>query len=145
MPERPRIKFNFDMSDGLCFGCGQSNPIGLKLNFKKEGDIVRAEFTPTRVYQGWTGVLHGGITAAALDEAMGWATKLNGLNCVTARLRVSFKRPVAVGERLILTAIITKRTPKFVETEAKMTLPDGTLMAEGHGTHAIIRSKETEA
>lgn len=142
MAERPRIEFDFDMTEGFCFGCGQNNPIGLKLDFKKEDSIVRAEFTPARVYQGWKGVLHGGITAAVLDEAMGWATKLNGLNCVTARLRVSFKRPVAIGERLIITAAIVKQTDKYVETEAKMTLPDGTLMAQGSGTHAIIESKE---
>jgi len=145
MSERPRIKFNFDMTDGLCFGCGQNNPIGLKLNFKKEDAIVRAEFTPAKLYQGWTGVLHGGIIASALDEGMGWATKLAGLDCVTARLRVNFKRPVAVGERLIITATITKQSGKYVETEARMTLPDGTLMAEGFGTHAIIAPKEPES
>ena len=142
MTERPRIKFNFDMSDGYCFGCGQNNPIGLKLEFKKEDSIVRAKFTPGKVFQGWKGVLHGGIIASALDEGMGWATKLAGINCVTARLRVNFKRPVAIGEHLIITAQITKQSGGLVETEAKMTLLDGTLMAEGFGVHAIIDEPE---
>ena len=131
MAERPRIEFNFDMSGSDCFGCGQNNPFGLKLEFKKKDGIVRAEFTPGKAYQGWSGVLHGGIIASALDEGMGWATKLAGLNAVTARLKVNFKRPVAIGERLIIIARITRQSGRLVETEAKMTLPDGTPMAEG--------------
>ncbi|MFC1962064.1 PaaI family thioesterase, partial [Chloroflexota bacterium] len=66
----PRVSVNTDMSDGLCFGCGQNNPIGLKLKFKKDGDGVRTEFTPGESYQGWPGMVHGGIIGCLLDEAM---------------------------------------------------------------------------
>ena len=53
----------------MCFGCGQKNPIGLKLMFKLDGKMARAEFTPRDDFQGWPGVLHGGIIAMILDEA----------------------------------------------------------------------------
>lgn len=145
MADRPRIKFDFDLSDGRCFGCGENNAVGLKLKFQKEGNIVRAEFMPGDIYQGWLGILHGGIIASALDEGMGWATKFAGLNCVTAGLRVKFKRPIAIGERLLITALIALRRSRYVETEAKITLADGTLLAEGFGTHAIIEAAEKKS
>jgi len=145
MANRPRIKFSFDMSDGLCFGCGQNNPIGLKLSFKQEGGFVRADFTPAKYYQGWSGILHGGIITSLLDEGMGWAARSTGRHCVTARLEVNFKRPIPIGERLVITASVVKRNDKFVETQAQITLPDGTLMAEGSGTHAIIESGKKES
>jgi beta-phosphoglucomutase family hydrolase len=133
-----RIQFSFDLSDGLCFGCGQNNPSGLKLKFKKDGAWVRAEFTPAKEHQGWPGVLHGGVIATLLDEGMGWATRFAGLDCVTARLQVSFRRPIPIGERLLISGRVVKNNGKTVETEAKITLPDGTLMAEGAGVHAIL-------
>ena len=35
-----------------CFGCGRENPIGLKLNFCRNGDKMETEFTPTEFHQG---------------------------------------------------------------------------------------------
>ena len=55
----------------LCFGCGQNNPIGLKLKFKWDGKTAKAEFTPNKFHQGWSDIIHGGITTTILDEAMG--------------------------------------------------------------------------
>lgn len=48
-------------STNRCFGCGQENPIGLKLRFRREGDKVEAEFIPSDLYEGYLGYLHGGI------------------------------------------------------------------------------------
>ena len=55
-----------------CFACGMHNPIGLKLQFYQTApDEVTAEFIPPEEYQGYSGILHGGVTAAILDEAVG--------------------------------------------------------------------------
>src|SRR5579864_3726600 len=54
-----------------CFVCGQRNPFGLHLVFRVEGDSVVADFQPREEHQGFPGVIHGGIVAAVLDEALG--------------------------------------------------------------------------
>ncbi len=59
--------------DHGCFGCGRLNLHGLRLRFVQEGDGVRAPFTPRLVDEGYGGVVHGGIVATLLDEAMAWA------------------------------------------------------------------------
>ncbi|MDJ0924966.1 MAG: PaaI family thioesterase, partial [Acidimicrobiia bacterium] len=60
-----------------CFGCGQSNPIGLGLtDFHSSEGVVSARFTPRSDYHGFSDLLHGGIVATALDEIMAWSAIL---------------------------------------------------------------------
>lgn len=114
----------------LCFGCGENNPCGLKLKFKQDGKTARAEFTPTKLHQGWSGIIHGGVIATILDEAMGYAAFYEGIKCVTGSMQTKFKRPLLVDEPIIVTASVTRNARRYVETEAKVTLTNGTLVAE---------------
>ena len=70
--------------------------------FAKE--TAKTEFTPTKFYQGWPGILHGGIIATILDEAMSYAVRFSGWDFLTAKMQVEFKRPVLIDERLIITS-----------------------------------------
>ena len=127
----PRVSIDAYEDTNMCFGCGQNNPIGLKLNFSWDGKAARAEFTPSEFYQGWPGIVHGGIIATMLDEAMGQAILFSGLNCVTAQMQVNYKQPILTDDDLIITGSISKNNRRFVEAEAKISLPDSTVMAEG--------------
>ena len=53
-----------------CFVCGVRNDAGLKLQFRREDDLVVAEFLPQTQFQGFPGVVHGGILASLLDETL---------------------------------------------------------------------------
>jgi len=131
-------EISIDENYSMCFGCGQDNPIGLKLIFDWDGKTARAEFTPTKLYQGWPDIVHGGILMALLDEAMGNAVRFKGMTCVTAKIQARLKRPAAVGELLIVTAEVTGKNRRTVETKAEITLADGTLVAEGTATNFIV-------
>jgi len=133
-------KVSIDERYSLCFGCGQDNPIGLKLNFKWDGKIARAEFTPTELYQGWSGLVHGGIIICILDEAMTYAAKFEGMTCVTARIQAKLRHLALIGEPLIITSSVTKKTRKLVETKADISLTDGTPVAEGTATQFVINA-----
>ena len=78
-----------------CFGCGLDNPIGLHLDgFVAEGDELLATFNPRAAYQGFAGVLHGGILAALLDETLAWtAMMVEGQYVVTANLELKYRKP----------------------------------------------------
>ena len=121
----------------LCFGCGQNNPIGLKLNFKWDGKQVRAEFTPNKFHQGWSGIIHGGIITTVLDEAMGYVAYYEGIKCVTSSMQTRFKRPLSIDEPTIVTASLTKNARRYVETEAKIATRDGTTIAECTATQYV--------
>ncbi len=123
------------MRDGSgCFACGQENPIGLRLRFTEEGDTVRAEFTPGPQYQGYKGAVHGGIVAAALDDAMAQLFHMKGQVSLTARLEIRFRRETPIGQRLVVTAWLTGQRTNLFTAEASLSLPDGTRLADAKGT-----------
>jgi len=141
MANWPQIQIDTEKGYSLCFGCGKDNPIGLKLDFKWDGKTARAEFTPTKFHQGWSGIVHGGIIACLLDEAMSYASLFEGMNCVTASMQARLRRPALIGEPLIITASITENKRRLVETEASISLKDGTPVAEATSTQFVINSK----
>lgn len=140
----PQISIDTEKSLAMCFGCGPDNPIGLKLNFKWDNEIVRAEFTPEESHQGWYGIVHGGIISCLLDEAMGYATYFEDIVCLTAKMQIRIRRPALIGEPLIITSSITRRTKRLVETRAAIALKDGTPVAESTATMFVIHSKQED-
>ena len=147
----PKISVDTNREYSMCFGCGQNNPIGMKLNFQWDGKTARAEFTPTKFYQGWSGTVHGGIITCILDEAMGYAALFEGAHCITAKMEVRIKRPALIDEALIITSSTTKKTRRLVETKASVSTKNGTPIAESKATMFILNktsryivNKETE-
>jgi uncharacterized protein (TIGR00369 family) len=126
----PKVTLNADLNEGYCFGCGCNNPIGLKLQFVKEGDTVRAEYTPIKEFQGWPGLLHGGILACLLDEAMSHAAYTTGNTCLTASITIRQRQPIKVETPLVVTARVTSHGSRLIETEGRVCLKDGTVVAE---------------
>lgn len=127
---------------GWCFACGQANPIGLRLRFEDDGDGIRAQFTPGPQYQGYDGVLHGGIIAAALDDAMANLFHRRGRETVTARLEIRYRREAPIGRPLIVTARTTSERGRMFTAEATLALADGTRLAEARGT--MMRSPQPD-
>jgi len=137
----PRVSINTDLNEGLCFGCGHNNPIGLKLSFTKDGDTCRAEFTPGSSHQGWPGIVHGGILASLLDEAMSYAVFFEGFTCLTASMQIRLRQPVKVTEPLVITASVTANRKKLLETRAMVCLKDGTVVAESTSKQFVIEKE----
>lgn len=120
-----------------CFGCGDLNPRGLKLAFRLEDGAAVAEFDPDPHHRGYPGLMHGGLVATLLDEAMGWAAYGQGGWTMTARMQVRFRRPVPLTGRLRVAARVTKQRHRLVEARAELRDDAGTLLAEGEG--ALLR------
>ncbi len=138
----PQVSVNTEKEFDMCFVCGRKNPIGLKLNFTREGKEVKAEFTPGKLHQGWSGVVHGGIISSILDEAMSYAALFAGVNTITAKMQARFKRPVKTGEHLTITAHLTKKTRRLVEAKGELKLRDGTPLAESTATMFILGQRK---
>lgn len=118
-----------------CFVCGLENPHGLKLTFYQIGpEEVTAEYTVMHGYQGYPGVVHGGIVASMLDEIAGRA--LMGVDpdqsrfLFTARLNIQYRKPVPVGEPLRLVGRATRQKERSAAAHAAIYGPDGDLLAE---------------
>src|SRR5215212_7573101 len=79
-----------------CFACGSLNEHGLHLDLHVAGDLCWTELTIADRFQGWDGIAHGGIVSTILDEVMAWSLAATDNWGVTARMAVTFKRPVPV-------------------------------------------------
>ena len=141
MVEIPKVTLNADLDEGYCFGCGCNNPIGLKLQFSRDGDTVRTEFTPHRAHQGWPGLLHGGILGCLLDEAMSNAAYATGNTCLTASITIRLKRPVKVEVPLVITGQVTRRGKRLIETAGEIRLKDGTVIAESTAKQFVAENE----
>jgi acyl-coenzyme A thioesterase PaaI-like protein len=99
-------------SDHACFGCGDNNPIGLRLRFAYAGNGAE--------HQGFHEVVHGGIISTVLDEAMAWATAYAGVWAVTGEMRVTFRQPLRIDEPAIVTARVVATRGRLVTTAAEL-------------------------
>lgn len=110
-----------------CFVCGQDNPNGLKIPFARlENGDMAAEWTPGQTWEGFRGIVHGGVVSTVLDEAMSKAVAATGSEALTAELRIRFRLPVHSGATFVIRGRIVKRSKRLIETEATLTAPDGT-------------------
>lgn len=116
-----------------CFVCGRENPYGLKLEFYETatGEVI-VETTIPDQYQGYPGVVHGGIVAAMLDEVMG-RVHMGGdppRFMFTARLTVRYRKNVPVGKTLRIVGRAGKSREKSALASGEIFGPDGDLLAE---------------
>ena len=125
--------------DGTCFGCGERNPVGLKLAFREEGERSRAEFTSEQMHASWAGIFHGGLMVTALDEAIGWVMYYQGIGGMTAKMEVRFRQPVHIGQRLHITGEIVRRSRKLVNARATAQFDDGSIAAEMDATMFVVK------
>jgi uncharacterized protein (TIGR00369 family) len=123
-------------SSRTCFLCGRQNPIGLKVSWYNdlEAKQIRATVTVPEQFNGYPGVVHGGIVAALLDETSGRALLLDGDSdnlMVTLKLEVKYRRPTPTGQPLTVRGWVLQRTPSRARVAADLLLPDGQVCAEG--------------
>ncbi len=120
-----------------CFGCGQENPLGMKLRFTKEDDqTVSTHFTPPKDWTGWANLLHGGFHALLLDEAMAWAawTLADVTGFVTTKLEIRYLKPAYVEQTIIAYGSIVEDRGKEILVRGWLTDADGQTLTEGLAT-----------
>lgn len=123
-----------------CFGCGQTNPAGLKLEFTKisEGTVF-TDAVISNNYEGPPGYLHGGIIATILDEAMSKANRSRGVTAMTRQMQVDYLLPVPSGSPIRIEGEVTKTEGRKHWTEARVKNPEGITFARATGLFIAIQ------
>jgi uncharacterized protein (TIGR00369 family) len=126
-----------------CYVCGKDNPAGLQAAFEvdQHARTITGRFTPGTEHEGWQGIVHGGIVAALLDEAMVKLAAHLGIPAVSAELTVKFRAPAAPGEELIVTGKIVKEANRLIEAES-MASKGLVVVAEAKGK--LLKMQNTE-
>ncbi len=122
-----------------CFVCGKANPIGLKLDFSyDEAGAAYATLAVDQVFEGYPGVVHGGILSTLLDEVMAKAVIQSGKVAVTAKLSIGYRKALSSGQTVIIKGWITRAKTRTISTAASISDESG-VYAEAEAVFIVPR------
>ena len=129
-----------------CFGCGQANPAGLRLEFLLAEDSSVVSFpTVPDSSEGPPGFLHGGIIATLLDEAMSKAVRARGLTTMTRQMEIDYLRPVPSGTPIRIEGRVVRSEGRKHWTEARILNAKAVALATGKGLFVEVRANRMKA
>lgn len=132
-----------------CVVCGFDNPFSLGMEFfeLENGEVVSFAQTMDE-HQSYPGRTHGGIISAMLDEVIGRAICTAEPMCwgVTTELNVRFKKPVPLGQRLMIVGRVTRNRSRMFNGTGEIYLMNGDtpgdLLAEADGNYLKLRADQ---
>lgn len=119
-----------------CFGCGSENTLGLQLVFYlNEDQQVESQMLIPEQFQGFPGVVHGGIVATILDESIARAATAANPNRImlTGKLTTRYRKPTPVGMPLRAVGEVIRDRGRMVECASYLYDQDGELLAQAEG------------
>lgn len=122
----------------MCFICGLENPVGLHLHiFEVEPGVIESTCIAPEHFQGYPGVLHGGIVGALIDEISSRTHMGSDPNdprfMFTAKLEVKYRKNVPVGKPLRIIGKAGKAKARSAEAWAGIyDAETSELLAEGN-------------
>jgi len=131
-----------DVSDNhYCFICGRDNPLGFKaaITVDRETQSAQCTLVVPAEYQGWQGMVHGGIISALLDEVCAYAGMTVAGTVVTGELKTRFHKPVPVEHEVTVSAQVVNQARRTVLVEAKLFL-QGEVLASAEAKMVVVRS-----
>ena len=121
----------------MCFICGLENPVGLHLHFYEvESGVLETTYIAPDHFQGYPGVLHGGIVSAIIDETAARSQMGSDPNnprfMFTAKLEIKYRNNVPTGKSLKIIGKAGKTKSKSAEAWAGIyNAETNELLAEG--------------
>lgn len=117
-----------------CFICGKESQNGLKAGFEITETGAKCTYITDNQFEGFKGVVHGGVLCALLDEVMWKAINAHtGLITMTAKMELKFKKPALIGTKLCIEGFMLRRKKSFIEAKGIITNSEGEVIAEASG------------
>ncbi len=93
-------------------------------------------------YQGGGGMLHGGIIAMLLDEAMGKVCRFRAAQAVTADMNIDYLRPIRVDQEIFVEAFETAARGRNLFHMCEIRDVAGQVLARGRARFVVLGTKE---
>jgi uncharacterized protein (TIGR00369 family) len=126
-----------------CFGCGAENPVGLGVTNSATHDGAESRVRFGAHHQGPPGLVHGGLLAVLLDEAMGSVPhEARGIR-LTTEMTVRYRRPTPIDTDLVCRAHVADASERQLSVVATIAAADdpNTVLVEGVATFVLARTK----
>jgi acyl-coenzyme A thioesterase PaaI-like protein len=124
-----------------CFACGHSNPLGLNLDFRQDGDKILTSWIPSEHQTGFSNTIHGGLIATVLDEIMAWTCGvLGGRFAYSVDLQIRYSQPLQPGQEVTGIGFLNKnRRQRIFNTGAKLMVGE-TEIASATGKYLAVKA-----
>jgi len=121
-----------------CWGCGD-NPNGIHLRLPEREGLTEYEsyLEFDGRHQAAPGLVHGGLVAAALDEACGLLASWYRFPTVTGRLFVHFRRPVPIKTELLIRSRIEDERGRRIHIAGELVEGDD-ILAHARGSFVHV-------
>jgi uncharacterized protein (TIGR00369 family) len=132
-----------------CYGCGQKNASGLRMTFVHLPDgSAECRYVTAKQFAGAPGVIHGGVQATLLDEVMGHAIHLAGvdpdLDIVTVDFSLRYLRPAPVEEPIVVRARMLRAEGRDFFVTGEIVSPGGELLTRAEARWRRIQRRSEE-
>ena len=136
-----------NIGDYNCFACSPYNQGGLRLEFWEDGEDIITKWNPDKKYEGWVGVLHGGIQATLLDEIGGWVVMLKlKTTGVTSGMNVEYLKPVLVSKgELTIKGRLVEHEGRTAKIDCALYNGDGVECAKAEVNYFVFPEKIAKA
>lgn len=137
--------FKVSYEELACFVCGPNNPMGFKVRFILDGDDgihFKIKFPP--IYQGYDGIVHGGLISTVLDEVMANCFFRRGIDCLTAEISVRFLKPVPINTDLKVVGKIVRKGSRIGVARGWIEDSQSRIYAESEGKFLLLRNNSSE-
>jgi acyl-coenzyme A thioesterase PaaI-like protein len=121
-----------------CVVSGDANPMGLDVQFFREGDEAVSRVVLGPAFEGAPNRAHGGVVAAVFDDLMGFVLTIVESPAYTAELTVRYRRPTPVNEEIEFRARLVSRRGRRLNIEAEATNADRQKIAEATALFVTI-------
>lgn len=104
-----------------CVVCSPSNSEGLHFEYRlTENGNIQTDFFCYPEYEGYPGIMHGGIITSILDGAMGNCIFARGKTAVTIEMNTRFRSPVLINKMATVKAEIIDCSRPILLLEARL-------------------------
>ena len=124
-----------------CFACGSNDGTGMGLKFYRHEDgTVFGNFFADPKYEGYSGIIHGGIVATLLDSAMTHCLLMKDIPAFTGRLSVKYSIPIGTGTVVKVEARIVDQLHGMFILQGKA-LVDGKRVASAEAKYRSMKRR----
>ncbi len=129
-----------------CFVCGKENEHGLRLEFyETEPGEVTVDYVVPDHFQGYPGIVHGGIVASLVDEVLGRVHMGSDPSkprfMFTAKMSVNYRKNVPTGKPIKIVGRAVQSKRRTATSVAEVYGPDGELLAEAEAILVDVPSE----
>jgi acyl-coenzyme A thioesterase PaaI-like protein len=126
-----------------CYGCGQGNAQGLRMTFEHREGSAECVYVAAAHLAGAPGVIHGGVQATLLDEAMGHAIHLADtapdLDIATVDFTLRYRRPAPTAVPLTIRARLIRAEGRDFFVSGEIVSPEGVVLTTAESRWRRVR------